>query len=474
VIALRLSDVAAVVGGRLADAGDGSALVTAPAFVDTRTPEAGGLFVAIPGEHVDGHDFTAAAVAAGAAAALAARPTGVPTVVVEDPVVALGRLARHVVDELRPTVLALTGSQGKTGTKDYLAQVLAASGPTVATAGNRNNEIGVPLTVLRAIPGTRYLAVEMGARGIGHIAELCSVAPPHVAAVLNVGTAHIGEFGSREAIAQAKGEILESLPGDGTAVLNADDPLVAAMASRTAAPVVTFGVSGDVSWRALELDDLGRPAFELGYDGHWTPLRLLEAGAHQVPNAAAAAAMAVAAGTAWDDVLGALAAARSLSPWRMALHERADGLVVVNDAYNANPESMAAALDALAAIGARGRRRTVAVLGEMLELGDSSVSDHVAVGEHAARVGVDVLVTVGDAASDLAVGARRTPGWPGRVVSTAGREQAASWLRHNVVARDVVLVKASRGAALEHVADALTEDPAPHQGQSEEGGNPSR
>jgi UDP-N-acetylmuramoyl-tripeptide--D-alanyl-D-alanine ligase len=475
VIPLSLGHIARVVGGRLADAGDGAAAVTGPAFVDTRHPEAGGLFVAVPGEHVDGHDFAVAAVQAGAVGVLGGRATGVPTVVVDDPVVALGRLARHVLDTLDTTVVALTGSQGKTGTKDFLAQLLAPGGPTVATVGNRNNEIGVPLTVLTAEPDTRFLAVEMGARGVGHIAELCAVAPPKVAAVLNVGTAHIGEFGSREAIARAKGEIVEALPAEGTAVLNADDPLVAAMADRTRASVVTFGVSGDVSWRAVELDDLGRPSFELGQDGKWEPVRLLEAGAHQVPNAAAAAALAAAAGIGWDQVVASLGRARSRSPWRMALHERGDGVVVVNDAYNANPASMAAALDALATIGRRGGRRTVAVLGEMLELGESAADDHVAVGEHVAGLGIDVLVTVGDSAEAIAAGARRTPGWHGDAVSTAGREQAAEWLRHNVVARDVVLVKASRGAALEHVADVLLAAGADDRAvEDQEGGNPSR
>jgi len=434
--------------------------------------------VAVPGERVDGHDFARAAVAAGAAGVLGARATGVPTVVVADPVRALGRLARHVVDTLHPTVLALTGSQGKTGTKDYLAQVLASAGETVWTEGNRNNEIGVPLTVLRITPGTRFLALEMGARGAGHIAELCSVAPPQVAAVLNVGTAHLGEFGSREAIALAKGEIVEALPSSGTAVLNADDDLVIAMAGRTPARLLTFGVGGDVSWRGLELDELGRPTFELGYDGVWAPVRLLETGAHQVANAAAAAAMALAAGVPWATVVGALGSARSLSPWRMALHERPDGLVVVNDSYNANPASMNAALDALAAIGERGGRRTVAVLGEMLELGETSAEQHAEVGAHAAGLGVDVLVTVGPAADAIADGARRTPGWAGYDVRTAGREQAADWLRHNVGARDVVLVKASRGAALEHLADALahTADADVPAGRDEpqEGGTPSR
>jgi UDP-N-acetylmuramoyl-tripeptide--D-alanyl-D-alanine ligase len=363
-------------------------------------------------------------------------------------------------------VLALTGSQGKTGTKDFLAQLLAAAGSTIHTEGNRNNEIGVPLTVLRTTPETRFLALEMGARGVGHIAELCTIAPPQIAAVLNVGTAHLGEFGSREAIATAKGEIVEALPASGTAVLNADDELVAGMGRRTAARVTTFGAAGDVRWRGVELDELGRPSFELGYGDRWAPVRLLEAGAHQVPNAAAAAAMAAAAGLAWPDVVAALASARSLSKWRMALHQRADGLVVVNDSYNANPASMEAALDALAAIGERGGRRTVAVLGEMLELGPTAEEQHAEVGAHAARLGIDVVLAVGEGAYAVAAGARRTPGWTGEALTTAGREQAADWLRHNVLSRDVVLVKASRGAALEHLADVLADDP--------EGGAPSR
>jgi UDP-N-acetylmuramoyl-tripeptide--D-alanyl-D-alanine ligase len=471
-IEMTLAEIGEVVGGTL-DAGRGAAPVTGPAFVDTRAPVGGGLFVAVQGERVDGHDYAAAAVAGGAAGVLGARPTGVPTVVVDDPVRALGRLARHVVDDLRPTVLALTGSQGKTGTKDYLAQLLRSAGDTVWTEGNRNNEIGVPLTVLRATPETRFLVLEMGARGVGHIAELCAIAPPDVAAVLNVGTAHLGEFGSREAIASAKGEIVEALAPAGTAILNADDELVADMARRTAARVLSFGSHGDVSWRGVELDELGRPSFELEYDGSRTPVALLEAGAHQVANAAAAAAMALAVGVPLTDVASALGAARSLSPWRMALHERADGLVVVNDSYNANPASMNAALDALAAIGRRGGRRTVAVLGEMLELGETSPAQHAEVGAHAAGLGVDVVLTVGEAAGAIAEGARGTPGWAGETVPTAGRERAADWLRHNVGARDVVLVKASRGAALEHLAEMLAHDPD-DRADALEGGNPSR
>jgi UDP-N-acetylmuramoyl-tripeptide--D-alanyl-D-alanine ligase len=447
-ISLTLAEIAAAVGGEVH--GDPGLAVTGPAYVDTRVPVADGLFVAVVGERVDGHDY-----AEGAHAVLGSRPTPSPTVVVPDPVVALGRLARHVLDTLGTPVLALTGSQGKTGTKDYLAHVLSAVGPTVATAANNNNELGVPLTVLRAAPETDFLVVEMGARGVGHLAYLCDIAPPTVAAVLNVGTAHIGEFGSREAIARAKGELVEALAPTGTAVLNADDELTAAMSSRTRAATLTFGEAGDVSWRAVELDELGRPFFQLEYAGERVPVTLTQTGAHQVANAAAAVAMAVGAGVPFAAAAAALATARAASRWRMEMHEREDGLLVVNDAYNANPASMVAAIDALAAIGARGDRRTVAVLGEMRELGADTEAGHREVGRAAAAAGLDVILVIGRPAEGIAEGARQAAGWHGEVIVTAGRTEALAWLRENAVARDAVLVKASRGAALEVVADGL-------------------
>jgi UDP-N-acetylmuramoyl-tripeptide--D-alanyl-D-alanine ligase len=457
VIAMTLREIADVVHGDVV--GDPDAVVTGAAFHDTRRPVAGGLFVAVAGERVDGHDFADAAMAGGAAAVLGTRATQAPTVVVTDSVQALGRLARHVLDSLRPTVLALTGSQGKTGTKDYLGQLLAGIGGTVATAGNLNNELGVPLTALRCTPDTAFLVVEMGARGIGHIADLCRIAPPDVAAVLNVGTAHLGEFGSRDAIAQAKGELVEALGPEGTAVLNADDDLVATMGRRTAGRVLTFGAhDADVTWRGVVLDDLGRPSYELGHAGEWQTVSLRQPGAHQVANATAAAAMALAVGVDLAHCARALTAAVPESRWRMELHERADGVVVVNDAYNANPASMAAAIDALAAIGARRSGRTVAVLGEMLELGDAGEEEHLAVGRYAARRGIDVVVAVGDPAAGIARGASEVDQWPGRAVTTAGRDQALTWVRENVAAADVVLVKASRGAALETVAAGLLAD----------------
>lgn len=464
-IALTLAEIARLTGGTVhGDPDAGGLVVDGAAYVDNRTPVAGGLYVAITGERVDGHDF-----ADGAHAVLGSRPTAAPTVVVPDPTVALGLLARAVVDRVGATVLALTGSQGKTSTKDLLAQVLAASGAsTVATTANNNNELGVPLTVLRADAGTRHLVVEMGARGVGHVAYLCGIAPPRVAAVLNVGTAHLGEFGSREAIAAAKGEIVEALPADGTAVLNADDPLVAAMAARTQARVLTFGAHAEVSWRGLRLDDLGRATFDLGADGSWTAVRLRQTGAHHVANAAAAAAMALAAGLDLDEVGAALSSAEAASHWRMELSERADGLLVVNDSYNANPASMRAAIEALAALGERRTGRTIAVLGEMLELGDDAATAHREVGAAAAAAGVDVVVAVGEEAAAIADGARCEAT---EAIVTAGRDDATAWVRKNAGADDVVLVKASRGAALEAIADQLLSD-VPDAPTDPEGGRP--
>ncbi len=457
-MAMTLGDIADAVGGTVAGPGadDPALVVDGPAYVDSRSPVPGGLFVAIVGEHVDGHEY-----AEGAHAVLGSRPTLAPTVVVADPLVALGRLARHVLDRLDTTVLALTGSQGKTGTKDYLAHVLSQAGTTVATSANNNNELGVPLTVLRADESTAYLVVEMGARGIGHIAYLCDIAPPQVAAVLNIGTAHIGEFGSRGAIAMAKGEIVESLPQSGVAVLNADDDLAAALETRTGARMLSFGVAGQVTWRAVDLDDLGRPSFELGYAGEWQSVRLLQSGTHQIANAAAAAAMAVGVGLSLQEVARALSEAESASRWRMELHERPDGLLVVNDAYNANPASMVAAIDTLAEIGARRGRRTLAVLGEMKELGADHIVGHEEVGAAAADGAVDILVVVGEPAAAIATGAQSRASWEGEVILTASREEAISWLRQNALSTDIVLIKASRGAALEAIAEALLAAPPP-------------
>lgn len=448
-IPTTLAEIARATDGRVV--GDPAIVVSGLAVVDSRRAEPGSLFAAVAGEHVDGHDYAEAAARLGAVATLATREVAGPHVMVTDVVEALGRLAADRLAVLRGqadvTVVAITGSQGKTSVKDLVSHVLSAAGPTVAPEGSFNNELGVPLTVLRADADTRHLVLEMGARGIGHIAHLCRIAPPDVAAVLNVGSAHVGEFGGVEFTAQAKGEIVEALGPAGVAVLNADDPRVAAMAARTVADVVTFGRAGDVALTGpVRLDGLGHPHFDLVVDGVSYAATVPQIGAHHAMNAAAAVAIARAAGIRPADAVAALAGAVAASPMRMQRSETPGGVVVLNDAYNANPESMAAALRTLAAVAPGAG---VAVLGEMRELGADSVDAHRAVGRLAAELGIARVIAVGEAAAAIAEGA----GAAGR--SEPDVETAIGTLRASLRPGDVVLVKASRGARLERVAAAL-------------------
>ncbi|MFJ6742073.1 UDP-N-acetylmuramoyl-tripeptide--D-alanyl-D-alanine ligase [Streptomyces sp. NPDC091279] len=455
-IALSLAEIAAVVGGQTHDIPDRSVQVTAPVVRDSREVVPGSLFVAFVGEHVDGHDYAAQVVEAGAVAVLASRPVGVPAIVVDDVQRALGALARHVVQRLGATLVALTGSAGKTSTKDLIAQVLSRAAPTVFTPGSFNNEIGLPLTALSATEQTRFLILEMGARGIGHIRYLTELTPPKVGLVLNVGTAHIGEFGGREQIALAKGELVEALPADGTAILNADDPLVRAMASRTRAKVLLFGESAEADVRAenVRLTDTGQPAFRLHTPSGASDVTMRLYGEHHVSNALAAAAVAHELGMSVPEIATALSEAGSLSRWRMEVTERPDGVTIVNDAYNANPESMRAALRALAAMG-RGRR-TWAVLGKMAELGDEALAEHDAVGRLAVRLNVGKLVAVGgQEASWLQLGAYNEGSWGEESVHVSDAQAAIDLLRSELRPGDVVLVKASRSVGLESVAQAL-------------------
>jgi UDP-N-acetylmuramoyl-tripeptide--D-alanyl-D-alanine ligase len=443
VIPADLDYIAAVTGGTVQ--GDG-ALTVSNVVIDSRDAGPGTLFAALVGEHADGHEYVATAIAAGATAALVTRPLEAPYVIVDDVTDALGLLARDSLDQISPLVIGVTGSHGKTSVKDLIAHVLEPSGPTVAPVGSFNNQWGVPLTVLRADQTTKFLLVEMGARGIGHIAELCRIAPPDIGVVLNVGTAHLGEFGSAEGIALAKGELVEALPGDGIAVLNADDPRVAAMAARTSARVLTFGAAGDVALGVVTLDDGGEPHFTLTHDGVVVEVHVPQIGAHHAINAAAAAAAAIAAGLDLPTIAERLGNADAASPMRMERHVRADGLVVINDAYNANPDSMAAALRAVAGIG---HGHAVAVLGEMLELGDGGVEAHREIGRLAAELGFVRVMVVGEGARPIADGA----GAIAEVVADV--DAAISTLSASLHADDVVLVKASRGGRLERVAYAL-------------------
>jgi UDP-N-acetylmuramoyl-tripeptide--D-alanyl-D-alanine ligase len=454
---MTLAEVAAATGGRLRDA-DPDATVQSTVVVDSRLAEDGSLFVCVPGENVDGHDFARAAVHAGAVAVLAQRDVDTPSVLVADTTQALGLLAREVLRRLPDChVVGVTGSSGKTSTKDLLGEVYARRGPTVAPVGSFNNEVGFPLTVLRCDPTTRTLVSEYGARGRGHISYLCGIAPPTTAIVLNVGAAHLGEFGSREEIAQAKGELVEALPADGVAVLNADDPLVLSMRARTRASVTTFGLATDADVQVTDLaeDELARPRFTVRTAAGDARVTLRLHGRHHAFNAAAVAAAALCDGVDLADIVAALEDATARSAHRMALLERSDGLLVIDDAYNANPESTRAALDALVRLSGKGHRRAWAVLGEMRELGPDADRLHVEVGDYAAAKGVDEIVAVG-AAAPVAQGASAHPGWTGRARVVDDMATATAVVLDETRADDVVLVKASNSIQAWTVAEALS------------------
>ena len=463
-IALTIAEIAVLAGGAPVPETAGDTVVTGPVVIDSRRAEPGSLFAALPGERADGHDFAAAAVAKGAVAVLGSRPVdGVPTVVVPDVARALAALAHGVLGRLPGvTVVGITGSSGKTSTKDLVGQVVERLGPTIAPEGSFNNELGLPLTVLRADEKTRYLVLEMSARGVGHISYLCDIAPPAIGAVLNVGRAHAGEFGSIEGVAKAKGELPEALGAGGVAILNAEDPWVAAMADRTQARIVRFGAGGEFRAEDVLLDDLGRASFRLVTPDGTAPVRLRLHGAHHVANALAAAAIAAELGLPAGDIADALSAATARSRKRMELHERPDGVLVVNDAYNANPDSMRAAIEALAHLtdpahmtGDGGKRRGIAVLGHMAELGDIDAASHAEAGELAARAGVAVLIAVGEDARPVLDGARGQAQWQGEAISVPDPGAAVTALRDILRPGDVVLVKASNAAGLTEVADGL-------------------
>jgi len=423
---------------------------------DSREATPGALFVAIAGERVDGHDYIESARLGGAVASLTSHPVGSPAVVVADPVVALGRFARAYRESLIDLkVLALTGSSGKTTTKDILGDILSTIAPTVSPLGSYNSEVGLPLTILRCEEQTRFLVLEMGMRGPGHISYLCEIGQPTAAAVINIGSAHLGMLGSREAIAQAKGEILDGLPESGTAVLFADDPVVMALASRTRAKILTFGESAnaDVVARDVQVDAAARPSFILEWKGEQQPVQLQLIGEHQVSNACAAATLALTAGVSFEDVVAGLQGAVPRSKWRMEVSTTTNGLTIINDAYNANPESMRVALKALVALGEG--RRTWAVLGEMKELGAESRDEHDALGRLIVRLDISKLVAIGEGTRALHLGASLEGSWGDESTWVPDVESALDLLREQLIPGDVVLVKASRSVGLERVAQAL-------------------
>jgi UDP-N-acetylmuramoyl-tripeptide--D-alanyl-D-alanine ligase len=462
VIPLSLADIAAATGAQLAQVPDAAMLVTGPVVIDSREVVPGSLFAALPGTRTDGHEFAAAALAAGAVAVLAARPVGGPAIVVPDVQAALGKLARNVIDRSPGvTVVGITGSAGKTTTKDLAAQLIEKLGPTVAPRESFNNEIGHPLTVLKITGQTRYLVSELAARGLGHITQLCAIAPPRLGAVLCVGHAHAGEFGSLEQIAAAKGELPAALPADGVAILNADDERVAAMAARTRARVVFFGRSATAAVRAEQVrtDDLARPSFRLVTPAGAAPVQLQLYGEHHVHNALAAAAIATELGMPVADIAAGLSAAVARSRWRMEVTRLPDGVTVINDAYNANPDTVRAALAALGTMAREGRG--FAVLGHMTELGDDADRLHEEIGAAAAAAGLDGLIVVGEAAAPILTGTKALPGWQGELVHVPDAAAAVRAARDRLRNGDVVLVKASHSIGLERVALALTGEQPP-------------
>lgn len=457
-IALTAAEIAAITQGRLGQSTDPELVVTGIARIDSRDLSPGDLFVAFEGADLDGHDFVDQAMGNGAVLSLVTRPVAGPHVVVSNMLEAVSALARHNAQALQSTctIIGLTGSSGKTSTKDLLASVLEAAGETVAPPGSFNNELGFPLTVLRANLNTKFLILEMGSRGVGHLAFLCSIAQPQVGIVLNVGAAHLGEFGDLETTARAKSEVIATLPSDGIAVLNSDDERVRAMTAVTKARCVYFGDSGDalVSAENVIAGTNGCAQFDLRISGLASErVGLKVVGRHQVSNALAVAAAAISMGISPHAVAEALSNAGPRSPWRMQVEQGANDVTVINDAYNANPDSMQAALVAAADIA--NDRRLGIVVGEMLELGNQSGSAHVALGTAVAKAAPAWVIAVGSVAQQIESGAV-SAGLSPEVISRV--DNAALAIRNAlelVQPGDVVLIKASRGIGLEVVAQAL-------------------
>jgi UDP-N-acetylmuramoyl-tripeptide--D-alanyl-D-alanine ligase len=463
-VELTAGELARLAGGVLHD-GPADARVTTWS-IDSRTLEPGACFVALTAAR-DGHDFVADAVARGATAVLVGHPVpdtaDAAVVVVDDPLAALGRLGAHARRVMAPSrVVGVTGSAGKTGTKDLVAAALRGTGPVHASPGSYNNEAGVPLTLLAAPPDTDTVVLEMGARAHGDIAALCAIARPTAGVITNIGMAHAGLLGGRAGIAQAKGELFEALPPDGVAVLDADDAASGGLAARTAARVLRVSArdtaAADVRARDVSLDAELRPSFSVESAWGNAHVHLSVHGDHQVVNALLAAAVALDAGVAPVAVAAGLEAVRP-APWRMEVLHAPRGVLVLHDAYNANPSSTEVALRALAQIDTKGRR--VAVLGEMRELGAHSEEEHARIGRMVADLGIDELVAVGPETAPLAAAAG---GGDVDVEVVADATAALEALLATIGPGDSVLVKGSRAVGLERVAHALAPSPTPKEG----------
>ncbi|WP_106813697.1 UDP-N-acetylmuramoyl-tripeptide--D-alanyl-D-alanine ligase [Microbacterium timonense] len=467
-IPLNIAEIAHAVSGEVHLAGDDTldTVISGTVDTDSRLIDAGGVFVAKPGEETDGHLFVDAAVERGAVLAIVERrvPAAVTQIVVADAVAALADLARDVVRRARAAgdlqVVGITGSNGKTTTKNLLARILEGEGETVAPRASFNNEVGAPLTMLRVTAATKYLVSEFGASGPGAIARLAGLVDPDVSIVLMVGMAHAGGFGGIEGTFHAKSELVKALREGGVAVLNADDARVAAMAALAAergATVRWFGRGpGATDVRA---DDVvvtaSGTSFTVTVDGVSLPLRLRVLGEHHVMNALAALTAATTLGVSPADAVARLETVEIAERWRMQ-PLGSDRVRIINDAYNASPDSMAAALRTLAQITGPGER-TVAVLGAMSELGEYSEEEHDRIGLLAVRLGIQRIVVVGDDARRMYLEAVAQGSWDNEAVFFSTADEAFTYLQGELRDGDRVLVKSSNSAGLRFLGDRLGE-----------------
>ena len=455
---LTLGQIADIVGGELV--GNAGSVISGIS-TDSRTVSGGDLFCAIVGSRIDGHECTEDAMASGAAAALVSKKVAGPHVLVPkspddlDPVIhALAKLAKHVRNlMLNIEVVGITGSSGKTSTKDMIGQVLSHAGKTHAPAGSLNNELGLPLTILSAPADLRYLVTEMGMRGMHQITHLCSIAQPSIGVVTNVGHAHIGEVGSVENIAKAKSELIRALPADGVAILNADDHRVSAMRGMTQATVFSYGFSAEADVRAeqVAINSNGTYSFELIYGGNRVATSIPMLGEYNVANALAAATVGLAVGMELEDIAAALTELKQMSKWRMEVIQLPKDVTIVNDAYNANPESMSAALETLASIPAEGK--TWVVVGKMHELGESSKQLHEQVISHANQLEISNIVAVGESAD--CYGLLDSSDSAAKSVWLPDFASATDYIVNGVNSGDVLLFKASRAEQFELLAKEI-------------------
>ena len=465
-IGLSLQDIATAIDGRLAKVPDATAIVSGAVETDSRRVQHGGVFFALPGEVTDGHLFVGQAFEAGAAVAVVEREldVAIPQIVVASCLMALSALAKEVLDRVRSAcqangspihVVAVTGSNGKTTTKNMLRGIFEAEGATVAPRGSFNNEVGAPISILEVDYDTRFLVVEMGADSVGDVRKLVSISRPDVGIVLTVGMAHIGKFGDQDAIARAKSEMVTDLPESAIAVLNADDWRVAAMAEQTRARVQRFGLGAGADVRAEDLEATASGThFTLTAGGKSFPVTLRILGEHHVSNALAAITAARAVGVPVERSVAALERITLAERWRMQLMDGANGITIINDAYNASPESVVAALKTLAQLG-RGGRRSVAVLGAMAELGDFADEEHDRIGRLVVRLNIEKLIVVGHAARHIHNAAGLEGSWDGESVLVADVDDAYDVLRDELRDGDIVLVKSSNSAGLRMLGDRL-------------------